>query len=237
MKFDPIENILVIGAGGTGSFFLQHLARFIKGYSLDINVTIIDGDIIESNRNLLRSPLLSISDMGNYKAETMATRLNILYGLKSFNFYNFFLDESYFEDPDHFHYAGLIASFVDNMKIRHYISDYYKNLFFDSQYIDNNPEFFKFWLDSGNEKNFGQVFLGYSNKNIPSVQWPNFSKSKDTKKNTSCSIAPFEKQGALTNDQAAIGAMLLLEPLLLKQKYIYKSYFFNTFGAKLIKST
>ena len=237
MKFPEIDHITFIGAGGTGSFLLQHLARFIKGHNLSVTVHIIDGDIIETERNLLRSPLLCINDMNKYKAETLAKRLNLLYGLKSFRFSNCFLETENFEDPVFLYETRLIITCSDSILLRKQISEFLINMYNDRNYDESDEEYIKFWLDCGNERDFGQVYLGYSDKNIPSAQWPNFCKLKESPRTRNgCSLQPFEKQGPVTNDRAAIGAMLLLEPLLLKSNYKYRAYYFGEYGSRLIKT-
>jgi hypothetical protein len=231
MKY-KIKKIMVIGAGGTGSFLLSHLARLIKGYDLKVLVEIWDGDIIENERNLLRSPMFCVADISQYKSQVMATRLNLFYGLDCFSShphyvsfergnYNMELDDSL-----------LIITCVDKMKFRQDLG-----LFFEDKENDIHREGipYIFWLDCGNDKNFGQAYMGFNNSNYPSAQWYNFYSLRDGKRINSCSVATFKHQGPMSNDLSAVCAMYLAEPLIVKGKYKYKSVYFGEYGVRTVK--
>ena len=74
-------NLIVIGSGGTGSYFLKEFSRFYQGRK-DIfsDMVIIDGDIVEE-KNLSRQAFLQ-EDIGFNKAAVMADVLNEAFDLK-----------------------------------------------------------------------------------------------------------------------------------------------------------
>lgn len=62
-------NVVVIGTGGTGSCFLQKLARFCSVSDEDIGVTVVDGDVVEKKN--LRRQQFNDCNVGQYKAEAL----------------------------------------------------------------------------------------------------------------------------------------------------------------------
>lgn len=73
-----IYDILVIGTGGTGSYFLKEFSRFLVGQKLsDLNIgklVLCDGDIVEEH-NLSRQSFIE-DDIGSKKAICLADALN-----------------------------------------------------------------------------------------------------------------------------------------------------------------
>lgn len=73
--------ILVVGAGGTGSCFLQKFARFQAALNyMNINVVVIDGDRVE-RKNLKRQNFFDDS-IGKYKSENLVELAADSYGLE-----------------------------------------------------------------------------------------------------------------------------------------------------------
>ena len=76
-------DLIVIGSGGTGTYFLKEISRFISSdketKSLIKSMTIIDGDIIEE-KNLSRQ-CFCLQDIGQHKASIMAEVLNAAFSL------------------------------------------------------------------------------------------------------------------------------------------------------------
>lgn len=62
-------NVVVVGTGGTGSCFLQKLARFCSVSDECIDVTVVDGDVVEQ-KNLIRQQF-NDCNIGQYKAEAL----------------------------------------------------------------------------------------------------------------------------------------------------------------------
>src|SRR5437762_8152297 len=76
--------ILLIGCGGTGSTIAAglvhlHQALLAFGHPGGLQVTLVDGDRI-SRANCVRQPF-SESEIGLYKAEVLASRINLFWGL------------------------------------------------------------------------------------------------------------------------------------------------------------
>ena len=74
--------LIVVGSGGTGTYFLKEISRYLsnKDRSCLRGMYIIDGDIIEK-KNLSRQAFIE-DDIGRYKAEVMAEVLNDQFGLR-----------------------------------------------------------------------------------------------------------------------------------------------------------
>lgn len=93
MKF--LYNVVCVGAGGTGSFFLKEFARFMASYmarNFDkfIYLSIIDGDHVEKN-NLERQAFID-SDINSNKAVTMTTAIKENFGLECVYAYPIYID-------------------------------------------------------------------------------------------------------------------------------------------------
>lgn len=90
-----IYNVVCIGAGGTGTFFLKEFARFMAVYQLRefdkvINLSIVDGDHIES-KNLERQAYLE-EDINENKAVTMASAIKENFALKQVKAFPMYID-------------------------------------------------------------------------------------------------------------------------------------------------
>src|SRR6266852_1849101 len=77
-------NVLVVGCGGTGSTIASglvflHQALLAFGHPQGLGVTLVDGDRI-SRANCVRQPF-SESEIGLYKADVLASRINLFWGL------------------------------------------------------------------------------------------------------------------------------------------------------------
>ena len=80
MKFTLPQNILVVGAGGTGGWFAPKIAKIVSDalnkriVEHQVNVVFIDADNVEM-KNLRRQNFVQ-PDVGRNKAEVIATRYN-----------------------------------------------------------------------------------------------------------------------------------------------------------------
>lgn len=153
---DPIE-IIIVGAGGTGGYLVRDLSRFIYSIdkrlqmpTLDIQITIVDGDVVEE-KNILRQNFLP-QDIGLNKAEVLAKRhskafgINISYISEMFGSYTFSVAKK----------NRIIIGCVDNNAARREIA-YFVSRCWDGY---NMSEKNAYWIDSGNEKKTGQVIVG-----------------------------------------------------------------------------
>lgn len=83
MKKKVTFDLIVIGSGGTGTYFLKEISRFLSSSNnakdLVASMTIIDGDTVEG-KNLSRQ-CFTEQDIGLHKASVMAEVLNQSFGL------------------------------------------------------------------------------------------------------------------------------------------------------------
>lgn len=155
-------NIVCVGCGGTGSFFIKELARFMSTYrnaNVNIGLAIIDGDRIEE-KNLERQCFID-EDINSFKALTMAEAIKESFGIEKVFAYPIYLDDK----------ESLASIFSD---IQKETAEKYKrmepvNILIGA--VDNHParqvmeKFFKesrslFYFDSANEFSHGEVVFG-----------------------------------------------------------------------------
>ncbi len=136
----------VIGAGGTGGYFLKEFARYIQGHTGCFKgMYIIDGDTVEE-KNVLRQAF-QLEDVGFNKAVVMADILRSAFGVK-FQAKPDFLEAS---DEIECHYGSvpLIIGCVDNHQARMVCEKFF------------NEHDTVFYLDSANEFSTGEVVFSY----------------------------------------------------------------------------
>lgn len=154
IEFDPHINahnsqIILVGCGGTGSSLASIIGRTIyhmKALGIDTpqRIAFIDPDIIEQ-KNVGRQAFLP-AHIGQYKAEILATRLNLALGL-DIEHYCEALDINKHLDI-YQNKSIIILGAVDNYQARQEISKVEDAI----------------WIDSGNDKENGQVVIGNSSK-------------------------------------------------------------------------
>lgn len=146
--------ICVIGAGGTGGYFLKEFSRFISGRKLPIpQLLIMDGDMVEEH-NLTRQCFVP-EDIGSKKAAVLAEVLNDTFSL-NWESYPFYLSEKNqllqalgtLEQKT----IPVILGCVDNHGCRLILEDIFRSL-------DNC-----IYFDSGNEIESGEVVFSYKIK-------------------------------------------------------------------------
>ena len=172
-SYPKVENILLVGCGGTGGHLAPHLCRYVSvinesretrdGVDRDkIRLFFADGDLVEQ-KNLLRQHFI-IPDIAKNKAVVLAERYAAAFGiqiavvpkdletLEDFEFFN-----SSRRRTDR---SDLIIGCVDNNASRKLINDWFMGK------ANENKDGFSwrghFWIDSGNEEKAGQVVCGYS---------------------------------------------------------------------------
>lgn len=76
--------VMVVGAGGNGSWFLQHIARLIHKDQIptSISFTVFDGDDVEKKNTLYQD--YSLTDVLENKADVMANRYDFLTAVPKF---------------------------------------------------------------------------------------------------------------------------------------------------------
>lgn len=217
--------VLVVGCGGTGSTIATglvylHQAMLAYGHPGGLQVTLVDGDRI-SRTNCVRQPF-SESEVGLYKADVLATRINLFWGL-GWDSDIRFLDEQWSTATE----PHLIISCVDSRKARQQITRtgaYHHALY---------------WLDLGNNAESGQFVLGQPDN--PSVRnasrLPNVADlfpeivdadldAKD--KLPSCSaLEALESQSPFVNQTLAYQALALLAQFFRRGRLSYHGGFIN----------
>ena len=184
--------ILVMGAGGTGSRFINNLARIntaLRG--LDKNelfVTVYDDQEVEQN-NVGRQQFFQ-EDIGINKAHIIIERINYAYGLDWISIPRRYSFESPgFHDLTDNNKGHIFVTCVDNMNTRKY---------FEKNITRLRGTKGKYWLDIGNGKDYGQVVLSYHGsdkkrnnlKTLNKITKGDYFKIKDKKVNEpSCSLA------------------------------------------------
>jgi PRTRC genetic system ThiF family protein len=139
-------NVLVIGCGGTGSAIASglvflHQALLAFGHPHGLHVTLVDGDRI-SRTNCVRQPF-SENEIGLYKADVLATRINLFWGL-DWTSDSRFVDRRWHAG----HNTHIVISCVDSRKARRAVTE--TGAYQQAVY----------WLDLGNNADSGQFVLG-----------------------------------------------------------------------------
>lgn len=167
LTIDPIKPYLfgftnvviaVVGAGGTGGYLLQSLARLLVhlGRPDGIRVVVFDGDHVEE-KNVGRQ-LFSHAEIGRNKAETLVRRFNLAFGLQMIAIPEM-ADEQLLRDVCRAQqkgwiarYATLLCGCVDTTAAREQIDLAWSRL--------ANHVYTGAWLDCGNGDQHGQVLFG-----------------------------------------------------------------------------
>lgn len=171
LTIDPIKpflfgfqrfSIFLVGAGGTGGYVLQSLARLLVhlGRPDGISVFVLDGDHVEQ-KNVGRQ-LFSHAEIGRNKAETLVRRFNTAFGLQMMAIPEMvtpaMLDDLIRHHPHRSagrsSQAAVFCGCVDTTAAREVIHRATKNTWVNHS----------FWLDCGNDDQHGQVLFGKSSK-------------------------------------------------------------------------
>ena len=149
---EPIR-ISLIGAGGTGSQLLTHLARIHATLlALDkqgLHVRVYDPDTV-SEANLARQ-MFSPPDVGGNKAVVLTSRINRFFGL------NWQAVPNYFEGERYAAPTNIYITCVDSARSRRAVYQDLKERGSPRSLDSRRPYY---WLDTGNMADFGQVVLG-----------------------------------------------------------------------------
>lgn len=141
-------SLLVIGAGGTGTYVLKELSRFLYDNNRKISrMTIFDGDTVEL-KNLSRQAFQS-EDIGQNKAAVMADILSSAFDLRWESYGEYLLDSKTLDNFLYHNTVPLIVGCVDNHACRMVLEDYF------------NSHENCFYLDSANEYDTGEVIFSY----------------------------------------------------------------------------
>ncbi|WP_298150558.1 PRTRC system ThiF family protein [Flavobacterium sp.] len=232
-------HVVIVGAGGTGSQVLTHLARIYHvmkalGREQEIMVTVIDDDTV-SETNLFRQAFFP-SDIGHKKAHVLVQRVNLGFCL-NWRAQDVRLTEenanSLLND------ANLVIGAVDSPTAR--------------KVIYSMREFFKYkrkdvmWMDCGNRLDDGQVILGHLSQSCHSAKsqiwvpnagdlYPDLIDPSIVEEDTpSCSLEEsLAKQSLFVNTGAAVHACSMLFTLL---RYGQLGHHVTYYNVRTCKST
>ncbi len=147
--------LIVVGSGGTGTYFLKEISRYLSSKKRDniSSMYIIDGDIIE-RKNLSRQAFID-DDIGRYKAEVMAEVLDDQFGLKWQAVAEYLFEEKQLECLVENSTIPVIIGCVDNHGCRLLLEDFF--------YSQTNCIYF----DAANEERAGEcVFSAVVNDTV-----------------------------------------------------------------------
>lgn len=153
-RYNAIRDIdlIVIGAGGTGSYFLSLISRVIKCRENDLKIYthIFDGDIVEA-KNTARQ-VFTIKDVGQTKVASLARRISNTYQIPVSAHAEFLESDNEILDllksAEENRRYPIIVGCVDSMQCRKMIDQAMKK--FTGKAM---------WIDAGNEEFFGQVII------------------------------------------------------------------------------
>ncbi len=232
----PVEyntlRFVVVGAGGTGSFFVPALARLIfelkQQQNKSAEMLIVDPDVVE-NGNIPRSNFC-FAEVGRYKAQTLAERVSTAWGIEtSFSCEKFDPEKHLKSSNSDYRSLTIIVGCVDNYLARremHRALDEFRS------YGDQSRVW---WIDGGNGKTSGQVLLGSTTKRLkpeqyftgtsicralpaPSLQHPDLLEPEkiEAKSDASCpERVRLGEQGLNVNQRVAVEMAEMLSSMLL----------------------
>ncbi len=156
--------IIQVGAGGTGSFAALAIARFmyeLKESGKAVELLIVDPDVVE-NGNIPRSNFCA-AEVGCHKAQTLAKRITLAWGLECHYANEPFDAEAYFkQSASDYRALTVIVGCVDNHLARLEMHSAVEQL--QGYRSDDAPN--SWWIDGGNGKYSGQVLLGSTTKRL-----------------------------------------------------------------------
>ena len=222
----PIS-IILVGCGGTGSHVLSGLAQLnqmrLQLDQVPIHVTAYDPDIV-TERNIGRQ-LFSPADINRNKAALLIERINRFYGYawnampEKFNGQNKIMN--------------IVISCVDTVKSRKEIL----GLILSGYH--NTTEKNYYWMDVGNSKTTGQIFLStpfYKKKFVrkrdpawlPTIfdEHPNIV-DEETDYTCDAEFNPYNQQSLFINKMMATYACIMLTDLLTYYNLTYRGIFVN----------
>jgi len=246
---DPIV-INLIGVGGTGSHVLANLADMaiaLRGLGHPgLFVNVFDDDKV-STSNLGRQRFAQ-AEVGLSKAASLVTRINRFHGL-NWRSLTFPFSSHYNKELKNFKSAPITISCVDTVASRF---DIEKVLMEEARnlYNYNNRSNATYWMDFGNSRFSGQMFLSTlkdvsqpsSKKYTPVPRLPLFTeeykaklKAVKDKAEPSCSMQEaLRKQDLFINSTLALVGCRLLWNLLAEGMTLYRGIFVNVKDFKIV---
>lgn len=150
--------VIQVGAGGTGSFAALAIARLmyeLKQAGVTVELLIVDPDRVESG-NIPRSNFCA-AEIGSFKAQTLARRITLAWGLECSYANEMFDGEKYLKQfSNDYRTLTIIVGCVDNHFARrdiHFALDEWHGY----RHSDAPSVW---WIDGGNGRYSGQVVIG-----------------------------------------------------------------------------
>ena len=121
----PKYELLVIGAGGTGGYFIKEFSRFVQSRSLPLlkSINIADGDVVEDH-NLERQSFIK-QDVGRKKATVLTEVINSSMGTSWRCYPKYILSVKDLEDIFDEGTIPIIIGAVDNHGCRLLVEDFF----------------------------------------------------------------------------------------------------------------
>jgi PRTRC genetic system ThiF family protein len=222
--------VLVVGAGGTGSAVLMglpylHQAMRVWGHPYGLAVTIMDPDTVSAT-NCIRQPFAK-SDIGLNKATVLVNRINLFWGMNWSAVTSPFTEKTF--RSTHGSHPDLLIGCVDTRAARQAID----------QALTSPSQGTTYWLDIGNNAASGQYVLGQplNMANRRKAQrlrtvaelYPEIVEA-DTGEDElpSCSaVEALERQEPFINQTLAASALAMLSQLFRYGKLAHHGGFFN----------
>ena len=213
--------IHVVGAGGTGSYFLKEFCRFAKERKEVIGVYIYDGDTVEE-KNLSRQ-CFTEDDIGRNKAVVMAEILSDAFSVPCYAVPEYLIDKSQIVKTVN---IPVLIGCVDNHAARLVLEEYFKE--------QRDCVLF----DSANEFDTGEVVFAYRVKNEfvgreRSYYFPEVAEGSKARTEMSCTelnaVAPQHiATNMLVANQLLCGMANLLEGVYHPGFTMFNSFRFDT---------
>lgn len=220
-KHGTVINILIVGAGGTGSHLMHRMGAINQQLQLMVDrqlvVTVCDDDIVELH-NCGRQLFDRHTDIGMAKAKCLAEGVNATYGTS-------FVGVPRRFDMELYHTVGpdLVVLAVDSVKSR-------KDILHKINLSNTSV------MDIGNGDSYGQVMLYSADRgNNPRYEYSKgadllklYSNMEDPKVIESCSaLESLTRQNALINATMAIVAANWISQLLYNPETEYEAIYVN----------
>lgn len=244
----PVEynnlRFVVVGAGGTGSFVVPTLARFMYEIKQQQNksseMLIVDPEFVEAN-NIPRSNFC-FAEVGRYKAQTLAERVATAWGIETGFSCERFDNEKHLKSANSdYRSLTVIVGCVDNYLARR---EMHRALDERGGYGDQSR---LWWIDGGNGRITGQVLLGSTTKRLkpeqyftgtsicralpaPSLQHPDLLEPEpiEPSSDTTCpERIRLREQGLHVNQRVAIDIADMLSSLLLTRSLKRYAVYFD----------
>ncbi len=226
-----VSDVEVIGCGGTGSIYAEHVARLIRGHGLRVRLRLWDGDKVK-RENITRQNFQP-HEVGMNKAEALGLRLAGQFGLEVGARASHITTEN-LRDNRH---GTLTVTCTDTLVSRRRVAEARPTL----------------WLDVGNELHHGQAVIGTTHepdrlgrayrdfyrgaevKALPDMAAisPAVLKARRVRTRAGCADQPFLLQGFGVNAMAALAAATITRQILVDHLVTTAGIYFNVSDGRM----